>query len=152
MNELKKKSLISSLLPLCILGAVTIFLMWDTVPAWLRWMYGPMDMGTVNFELEADGLYVETPLYGIYDYYCEEMLNGELSAREYIIDANDWYYMGLRVDEEDMEQSEALLEASYEYLYGDGDGTALEAAQYTVCGTIRRMPEDSLKLYKEYLD
>lgn len=146
------KSLKSSLLLIIILVAIGGFMLAQTMPSLFMMMQGPTALDSVDFDGDIEGLYVSGTLSGIYDWYCEESEGTKTVAREYIIDAGDYYYMGMRVMKSDMEESENLLNASYDYLDGKDDGTALTKAQYEVTGTITRMPNDSYELYQEYLD
>ena len=84
--------------------------------------------------------------------YAQETTDGKVSAYEYIVDADDYRYMGLRVSSKDFDKSEALLDASYKYLEGIDDGGLVFKAQFEVTGTIKKMPNASLSLYYEYLD
>lgn len=154
MKSLKMKSLKSSLLMIIVMFVIGIALLTQVAQPILKIIKGPVPMEEVDFTGDVDGLYVKVTLSGIYDWYCEETEGStKLVSREYIIDADDYYYMGMRVMKKDMDPAENLLDASMEYLYGDDtEGTGLEAAQYEVKGTIERMPSDSLKLYHEYLE
>lgn len=96
-------------------------------------------------------MYVSATIYGIYGCYCEETSDGNLVAREYVIDADDYYYMGMRAEYGDMDAADELEEASWEY-FEDGDYTKLESYQYEVKGTINSMPSDSLRYYHEALE
>ena len=152
MKALKLKSL-KALLPLfLIMFLIGGGCLYSAVPTFIRLAKDPISLDDVDFEGEVEGLYVSGTLLGIYDWYCEEVENNtKVVSREYLIDADDYYYMGLRVAQKDMDAAEALLEASTAYLNGEDDGTALALAQYEVKGTITRMPDDSYELYQEYL-
>lgn len=154
MKALKMKSLKSSLIMIIAMFCLGIALLGATAkPLWLI-IKGPVPIEEVDFTGDVEGLYVKVTLSGIYDWYCEETEGStKLISREYIIDADDYYYMGMRVMKKDMDAAEKLLDASMEYLYGDDtDGTGLVDAQYEVKGTIQAMPSDSLKYYHEYLE
>lgn len=154
MKSLKMKSLKSSLVMIIVMFAFGIVLLAIAAKPLGMIIKGPVPMEEVDFTGNVEGLYVKVTLSGIYDWYCEETEGStKLVSREYIIDADDYYYMGMRVMKKDMDAAENLLNASIEYLYGDDtDGTGLEAAQYEVKGTIQVMPSDSLKYYHEYLE
>lgn len=156
MKTLKMKSFKSNLVVIILFFALSITGLCLSLPTLLMLIQGPQDLDTFDYtqitETDFDKAYVSGTIYGIYDYYCDETRDGSLSAREYLIDGGDYYYMGLRVKKADMEPAEALLSASIDYLDGVDDGTALEAAQYTVKGTIKPMDSESIRILKEYLD
>lgn len=156
MKTLKMKSLKNSLGGLLVFLAISVVLLIFVIPSVLLKIQGPEDLDTFDYarltQEDFKQAYVAGTIYGIYDYYCDETTDGELSAREYLIDGGDYYYIGLRVKDEDMGPAEALMHASYDYLDGIDDGTALEAAQYEVEGTIKPMDEESIRILKEYLD
>lgn len=156
MKTLKMKSLKNNLIAIVLFLALGITGMVLAMPSTIMLIQGPQDLDTFDYSQIAEEdfkqAYVEGTIYGIYDYYCDETTNGKLSAREYVIDGGDYYYMGLRVKKSDMEPAEALLDASLDYLDGVDDGTALTAAQYRVKGTIKPMDDESRRIFKEYLD
>ncbi|MBQ2705411.1 MAG: hypothetical protein IJF60_01210 [Agathobacter sp.] len=112
---------------------------------------GPTPLEEVDFSGDIDGLYVTGTIYYIYDCYCEETEDGVVTRREYVIDADDYYYMALRADDNDMQAADALCDASYAYYLGEDDGTQLAAAQYEVTGVIEEIPPATLKYYYEYI-
>ncbi len=149
MNSLKKKSLISSLPGIIICGVLALVFLWLSVPGLVKYLMGPADMETLDYEGDIDGKYVSGVLYCIYDSYAETKEDSvKLVSREYIIDAGDYYYMGMLVQKSDVDQAEALLNATYDYWAGDDpQGTALVEAMYVVEGTIHEMPDDSQRYY-----
>lgn len=152
MKSLKMKSLKSLAFLIILFVVIGSFLFPRGLRSLLISFSKPQNLDTIDYSGDIEGMYVEGTLFGIYDWYCEEKEGAKLVSREYLIDAGENYYMGMMVMKKYNEQANALMEASYDYLDGVDDGTALEAAQYTVRGTIEKMPEDSLELYKEYLD
>lgn len=143
------KSIIPLVILFVIIGVVFEVV---SVPSLLTSFEEPVNLDDVDFEGDIEGLYVTGTLYGIYDCYCEETENGKPIGREYIIDADDYYYMGLCVDKKDFDAAEALMEASWDYLDGYTDYEELEKYQYEITGTITKIPRDSLKFYNEYID
>ena len=152
MKTLKSKSL-KSIIPLFLLFLV-IGIVMEAVsfPSVMTSMEDPVNLEDVDFDGDIEGLYVTGTIYGIYDCYCEETENGNPIGREYIIDANDYYFMGLCVDKKDFDDAEALMEASWDYLDGYIEYEELEKYQYEVTGTIVKIPSDSMRYYKEYID
>lgn len=154
MKNLKMKSL-KSMLPLTLLLLiVSVILFWQALPPLFQVIKGPQDLYSVDYSGDIEGLYVSVDLPQIYDYYCQEAYeNGEVRSREYIIDGDpDYYFLGMRVMEKDMDQAETLLAACFDYWDGTGSEEAVYDAQYRVTGTIHAMPSDSLSFYHEYIE
>lgn len=157
MEKARKQSF-KKLLPLMILlGIAAVALLALSVPGVIKMIQGPEDMDYLEYdESQSDGgfsgKYVEGTVYFIYDYYCETTKGSSLISREYIIDADNTYYMGMLVKKSGIDEAETLYEACYEYMSGTADENAVYAAEYTVRGTIHAMPSDSEELYYEYLD
>ncbi len=153
MKKLKMRSfraLIPTSLLLLLIAAVLFFL---SVPSLLRSMEGPMDWDDVDFSKDAEGLYVTGTLYGIYDNYCTTTKDSRVINKDYIIDADDYYYMGLRVEsKKDIEKADELLDVSQDYLMGKADQTELNKVQYEVTGIITKMPAEDLTYYNKYIN
>lgn len=112
----------------------------------------PVSLDDIDFTGDINGLNVTGTIYGIYDWYCEEYDKEDTIAKEYIIDAGDYYFISLRAEYDDMNTADALLEASTLYLNGEDDGTLLSKAQYEISGVIKPLPDDSKEFYYEYAD
>lgn len=152
MKKLRKKS-IKTTLPLFILFAIVGGLMLGfSIPSLLTAKKDPIPLEDVDFSGDIDGLYVTGTIYGIYDYYCETTKGNTIESREYLIDADDYYYMGMIVQKSDMEPAEALMEVSWDYLDGLATEEELQKVQYEITGTISPIPTDSLHYYNEYRD
>lgn len=121
-------------------------------PAFETFLQKPVTLDEIDFSGEIEGIHVRDTVYGIYDWYCEETENYDTVAKEYIIDANDYYFIGLRAEHRKMNKADHLVEASNQYLDGTDDGTLLVEAQYTIDGVIKAMPYDSERYYYEYAD
>lgn len=153
MKKLKMKSLKINLLLILFLLVISGIMFWQSLPALFLVIQGPQDLWEVDYSGDIEGLYVSGELPFIYDYYCDEVNDKEdIKAREYIIDGGEYYYIGMRVMEKDMDQAEALMEACYDYVDGAGSEDAILSSQYRVTGTIHAMPSDILALYYDYLD
>lgn len=152
MKTLKMKSFKSILFVIILLWGIAAAMAYATLPSLLNSFKEPISLDSVDFEGDIEGLYVTGTVYGIYDWYCEEVEDNKTISREYLIDANDYYYMALRAEEDDMTAANALMDASYAYLNYEDDGTLLEQAQYEVSGVIKKIPSESLTYYYEYLD
>ena len=152
MNKLRKKSLKTTLplsIALAIAGIVMIAL---SLPSITTAGQDPIPWEEVNFEGDIEGLYVSGTLYGIYDWYCENTTDGRVTSKEYIIDADDTYYMGMLVLKKDMDAAEDLMDVSWDYLDGYATEEELAELQYEITGTISPIPTDSRHFYNEYID
>ncbi|MBQ7934588.1 MAG: hypothetical protein IJ327_07385 [Lachnospiraceae bacterium] len=156
MKSSKKKSCHGNLIAFIIFLALGITGVYLSFPSLQMLLTGPQALDTFDYsavkEAGFDHEYVSGAISGIYDYYCDEIRDDSLYAREYLIDGGDYYYLGLRVKKADLEPAETLLSASMDYLKGVDDGTALEKAKYTVTGTIKPMDSESISILQEYLD
>ena len=120
------------------------------IPSLMTSLSEPVPLDSVDFDGDIEGLYVKGTIWGIYDYYCEETKNYDTVAREYIIDAGNSYYMGMRAERSDMTAADKLMDASWNYLDGYTDYEDLEKYQYEVTGTITKIPSDSLSYYYDF--
>jgi len=152
MKELKLKSLKANLGTILIWLLFGIAMLVYTVPSLRIMTEDPIPLEEVDFNGDIEGLYVSGTLEFIYDWYCETTEGTTTESREYIIDAGELYYMGMKVMKSDMKPAEALMEACYDYMDGYGNESAVEAAQYEIKGTINKMPYDSQQYYHDYFD
>ncbi|MBQ3558791.1 MAG: hypothetical protein IJA07_04675 [Agathobacter sp.] len=152
MKKLKKET-IRHILPLLIIfwGVASLFLMVGISDS-ATVADGPTPLEEVDFSGDIDGLYVTGTIYYIYDCYCEVTEEEIVTRREYLIDANDYYYMALRADDSDIQAADTLLDASYSYYLGEDDGTKLVAAQYEITGVIEKIPDSTLEYYHDYIE
>lgn len=152
MKTLKKQSLLE-ILPILVLFFGLAFLsLISGIAKTSSTSDGPIPLEEVDFSGDIEGLYVTGTIYYIYDCYCEETEDDVVTRREYLIDADDYYYMALRADDADMAAADALMDASYAYYLGEDDGTGLAAAQYEVTGVIEKIPSATLEFYHDYLE
>ena len=152
MKKLRMKSLKSVLIAIIVFWVFAGVLVGITLPALIAAAKKPIPLEEVDFNGDIDGLYVSGTIYGIYDWYCEETVNNKTVGREYLIDADDYYYIGLHAENSDIKKADALMEATYDYLDGYDDGTELQKYQYEIKGIISPIPSDSLKFLHEYLE
>lgn len=152
MKMLKNQSLKTILFLVILLYAICAILGVLMIPSLSNVSKAPISLDEVDYSGDIEGLYVSGTIYGIYDWYCEETQDDETIAREYIIDADEYYYIGLRAEYSDMDDAESLLEASTMYLEGTDDGTLLQKARYEISGVIKAMPSDSKEFYYEYAE
>lgn len=157
MEKAKKASFKSCLLGMILCGIVAVVLLAVAAPSLVKLMQGPEKLDYLVYDENQEGggisgKYVEGTVYYIYDWYCETTKGSSQVSREYIIDADATYYMGMLVPASGMDKAEALYEASCNYSDGTGDENAVYEAQYIVRGTIRPMPSDSQELYYAYLE
>jgi len=152
MKMLKNQSLKAILGVVILLYAICAILGVVMIPSLSNASKEPVSLEEIDYSGDIEGLYVSGTVYGIYDWYCEETKDGKTIAKEYIIDADDYYYIALRAEYSDMEAADALYDASTLYLEGTDDGTLLAEKQYDIYGVIKEMPADSLQFYYEYAD
>lgn len=153
MKKLKMKSLKSILWVVIFIWVIAAVLGGPYINGFLKSFQKPIPLESVDFAGDIEGLYVTGTIYGIYDYYCEETKDYKLVAREYIIDAGDSYYMGMRAEgTKDMDNADKLMETSWDFLDYVAEYEELEAVQYEVTGTISKIPSDSRVYYYEYRD
>lgn len=152
MKTLKMKSLKSALFPIILFLGIGICLACAAAPSIMNMFRTPIPFDQVDLSGDIEGLYVEGTLYFSYDWYCEETEDGKAVAREYVIDADGYYYIGVRAEgKSDMADADALAAASIAYMNGEDDGTLVTQAQYEFKGVIKPMPSDSLRYYHEYV-
>ncbi len=152
MKELRKKALKEMLFVFIVLAFVFGFAMYNVIPALMTIANG-QNLDEVDFSAEdLDGTYLSGTLYFIYGSYVEEVDGDKTVAMEYIIDGGSDYYIGLRVPKSGIKRAEALMEACFSYLDEEADEDAVIARQYKISGTIRKMPSDSLKYYRDWWD
>ena len=124
-----------------------------TLPTLLAFYREPIPLEEVDFTDDIEGLYVTGTIYSIYDSYCiTTTLDGELTSRQYIIDAGDYYYMGIYIQEDGISRADALMNATQAYLSGTSDGILLSDMKCTVTGIIRKMSSADLEYYHEALN
>lgn len=155
MNELKRKSLKSSLLGIIIAAAVFIGMMVAMWPSIQSMTKGAKDLWEIDYDTEdLDGLYVKGTLTFNYGAYCEETEGVDRVAMEYVIDAGDYHFMGMRVrvTQSEYKQIEALDRVCTNYFNEIASEEDVIAAQFEISGTIHAMPQDSLNYYHDAVD
>lgn len=104
---------------------------------------------------ELEGSYVTAEVEYIYGCYAYTEVTrdgrptGEITEREYLIDANEEDFMALILSGKDMEKAEKLLEQSDQFFYGEIDEIT---ASFQVTGFVRKLPSDSIRLLHEAVD
>lgn len=152
MKTLKKKSLKSMIVWFIILIIGGALIMIPGIRELIQSKAPTQTLDELDVSKNLEGVRVRDTIVGIYDYYCETTNYGVLVAREYLIDAGD-NYIGLYIEGDDeIDQADALMEASWEYLNDEDDGSKMLPLQFEVDGTIRKMPDDSQEFLKEYLE
>lgn len=151
MKALKMQSFKAVILQVLVMTVMAIVMLVLFLPSIKLLRDGPVDMDSLDYQSDPDGTYVTGTIYAVYDYYCENVRGSRLLSREYIINAGEDDFMGMRVLKMDMEPAEKLMGAYGDYLDNGGSTEAILAAQYEVTGTIRKMPADRQRLYSQYL-
>lgn len=151
MKALKMQSFKTVFLEVLVMIVMAIVMLVFCLPSLKLLRDGPVDMDSLDYQSNLEGVYVTGTIYVVYDYYCDNMRGSRLLTREYIIDAGEEDFMGMLVAKMDMKPAEKLMEAYGDYIDNGGSKEAVLAAQYEVKGTIRKMPADSQRLYSQYL-
>lgn len=153
MKELKKKSffkLLPALFFLFVLGGVIFGFAMTGIFTMSK---GAENFEELDFSKNIEGKYVKAKIEFIYDYTCEKTSDkGKLMERDYLMDADDFYYIVLNAKNSNMTKADLLMYASQDYMDGETDESAVYARQYEVTGTIKRLSGDRLKYYYEYVD
>lgn len=113
----------------------------------------------------AEGTFVEGDISWLYGYYAEEIeyennVRQGVSGRQYIIDLDDHYYIGLFAHEKHLDEVSGLMDAcdrAYGILSSDMTEeemlAALEAITYPtihVRGTVKAMEDETLRYYMQW--
>lgn len=114
--------------------------------------FDPVDLDEIDFSKDIRGLYVTGTIYGIYGDYCDTTKDNDLVERHYLIDTHDGHFIGLSIPEDKIDAAESLMNVSFDYLDGKLDDKELSKAQFKVKGTIKKMSQEILDLYKESLE
>ena len=151
LKTLKAKSIRRTILPVCVLLIAAVLCAVVSKPQLL--FSKPVNLYDVPREA-LEGKYVTVRVERIYDSYAyteqfKDNVSTGISSQEYIIDANEMDYCGLLLKKDMLEQADALLDSTYDYLMGEAE--TIEGG-FTVTGVMRKMPEDSLDFYHEVVD
>ena len=152
MKTLKMKTVKSLLWIVILMWALAGLSAYFAIPSFMTFLEEPTPLEQVDFSKDVEGLYVSGTIYGIYGSYCTETEDGKTTKKEYLIDADDYYYMGLLAEGKDMEAANKLAEATQEFLNSEQDYSLITPYQYEVKGVITAMPSDSLDFYHESID
>ena len=109
----------------------------------VRLIQGPVSLYSIPAG-ELEGAYVTVEVPFLYATYAEtqDASSGETLSMEFIMDANEDQFMGLRVSGEKLDQALALRQASMDY---ESTGTLPDTI--TITGTVEPLTGESLKLY-----
>ncbi len=151
MNELKKISLKRILLLTLILLAAGIFLLIQGAPGALLLLKGPADLDTIPVD-QLEGQYVRTDVAIVMDWYAYTEKKSDsgkktTTSKEYIIPVGEAEYMGLQLPAGKLDQADALIDATWNYL--TDENAEFEGEPITVSGTIHRMDSQSERYFHE---
>ncbi|MBR6626447.1 MAG: hypothetical protein IKL04_00505 [Lachnospiraceae bacterium] len=151
MNKLKK-AIFGKCMKKIIINLIvgSIFLAMG-IPAWKAYKTDAVDFESLDFSKNLSGTYVKGTLEFVYDCYCEETQNNKVSSRYYIIDAGDEHYMSLHVVKSDLDEIEALMQASWDYMDGKSTLDTLLEHRYEFEGVISSLASDTLIYYNQYM-
>lgn len=152
MLKLKMRSFLYAIPYLCICLICIIIGLRDSM-YWIRpYVEGTIDINDIDYSEQMTEVYVSGKLNEIYGCYLEEYDKGVmLTAKEYIMKADDTHFIGLRIKDR-YEQTEKLMELSLAQLQGADNGTEVEAAKYEIIGVLKEMPSDSQFEYLDVID
>ena len=150
MKDLKTKSLKKSL-PLVILFTIVACVFLGLGIWGLTQMAGKENFDDLDFSGELEGKYVSGTAYFVYDYVCEETVDGKVVSRDYLIDAGDDHYMVLHAADDVMRKTNALMQVSQDYMDGIGGEDAVYEKQFPITGTIMRLTGERLTFYHDYV-
>lgn len=150
MKELKKKSLIKSL-PLIILFTVIASVFLGLGIYGMVQISRQEDFDNLDFYGEIRGKYVAATVYFVYDYISEEVSDGKVVSRDYLIDAGEDHFMVLRTKGELMSKTDELMEVSQSWNDGTVDDNAVYEKQFPISGTILDLTGERLEFYHDYV-
>lgn len=154
-GKLRTKSLFKALplaLAFILFGSFVFGSFFRDVKAQLK---GPVEFSSLQPDEIEERIVVNATIdanFGSYaERYEEDVETKETKTTDlyYVIwtgdeNAEDWRYMGIRVDASEMDAMEAMAEETYEY------GYALETIEYS--GAIEKMSDEEYRYFKEYFE
>lgn len=149
MNNLKRNCMIAGI------GESLLFLIYGGIATFFAIVLlsapqdEPIKLSQVDFSENLSGLYVTGNISGIYASYGEISKNNTVVQYEYLTDAGNMAYMGIRMDADDKDKAEKLMETIYEYSYNGGSEEAVVNASFEVTGTIRKMEDEMIEIMHE---
>ncbi|NCB99326.1 MAG: hypothetical protein EOM34_01445 [Clostridia bacterium] len=152
LNRLRQNSLRRVLLPSILFIALALVIFFAFGCQNLIKTFSPQKLADLDPE-KMEGAYVEDDIYYFYTPYLEEEQyknnrpTGRITGTQYIVDFDDIYYMGLFVHSTDMDEAEAMLEASTAYYYGEIAAEDLPIMH--VKGTMTAMSSEELGYYMD---
>ncbi len=140
------KSLLFIMLPLLFAGLITPL----AISEFKEMNREPVELYSVPArELEGAYVTVEIPLiYEVYAYEGEtvnDVPNGKITSKEYIIDANEADFCGLSLADELIEKGDQLYSDTIKYLTGE---LSEISSTFRVTGVMRAMSGDRLDFYR----
>lgn len=127
------------------LALLVIFKSWT-----LFQLLAPKTLAELDPE-NMEGAYVEDDIYFFYTPYLEEeqyrnnVATGTITGRQYVIDFDETYYMGLFAHRDELDRAEVMMDACSAYL--NGQLTADEVPVLDVRGTITAMDSQEQSYY-----
>lgn len=150
-QQLKRKFMIKNLcgaLLFFVIGIVVILTQFNSIKVMLS---PAVRLDELDIEDIRENTKVEAEIDFILDYYAYTEQDGKTIEKEYFIPVGEEEYMGVVLGQKYLEQADANLNATWEYM--DGDESALdEITPITVTGTIMPIKGESWTFYREYID
>ena len=152
MKTLKMRSLKSVLIYIIIFLGFGIYSSIRIAPSLSYLFKEPTPIENVDFSKDIDGLYVSATIYGNYGCFYEETDDGEVTGREYFVDAGADSWLTMRAEGDDIAAAEHLLEMTYQHVSTDASTDArLTEAQYEVTGVINFLSSESYQVFDEII-
>lgn len=150
-QELKRKYMVRYLFGAFLSLAIGIVIILTQLNSFKVMLSPKVRLDELSAEDIKENIKVEADIDYIMDYYAYTEQDGIIIEQEYFIPVGEEEYMGVVLSKKYLEQADANMEATWEYM--DGDEYALdEIVPITVTGTIMPMKGESLMFYYEYID
>ena len=149
LNQLKRESLRKVILRVVLLLALgtAFFVLFGCHK--LLGTLSPKTLAELTPET-MEGAYVEDDIYFLYTPYVEveqyrDNVRTGTVGMQYLTDFDEIYYMGLYVHKDSLQEAEALMDASEDFM--EGNLAAEQMPVMHVKGTVRLMEEDDQRYY-----
>ena len=149
MNKLKKESVKHSFVLFLIMTIIGVLILAWVLPSANVMFSTPVELNTLDFESDLDGVYVKTTLSNLYgSYYKHTVKNSD--SHMHIMQIDDNCYIGVKVSNADVEYDNRFL--GINQLEDIEDGTKLSEHKYVISGTIHKMTTEEQERYYKYVD
>lgn len=151
MNKLKKESMEHTFVLFLIMTIIGALALAWVLPSAKVMFSTPVELNTLDFESDLDGIYVKTTLSDLYGSYYKHTVKSSYSHM-HVMQINDNCYIGVKVSNADVEYDNRFLEINNHLLEDIDDGAKLSEHQYVISGTIHKMTSAEQDRYYKYVD